>query len=274
MADEPVDPTTPVTPPVADAPAAEAAPVAPSPDEGVVEAELVEPTDVLPTFAPAEPAYAEPAAPAYAEPVAPVEEPVAGYAEPGPGAPQYVVVEAPREPRRHGNRGTGSLLAVAGAVIFGALLVGATYLLGLASGADGFAFVQYIKFYLPIVIFLIAFVLLVLIVNRGAWWTYILGSLVVGAVVYVGTAAAAAGVDQLSVQLGQLQAADVSSIGDGLGSPFVIVAAVLAREVALWWGSLIAHRGRRMTAKNRVAREDFDRQLADFHAKYGASSPV
>jgi len=264
MADEQVDPTTPVTPPAADEHAsapAEASPVEPAaadpgqPEE-VVEAELVEPTEANPVFPPAEPA----------------PEP-APYAE-QPAAPQYVVVEAPREPRRRGNRGIGSLLAVAGAVIFGALLVGATYLLNLAAGGDGFGFVLGIKFYLPIIIFVIAFVLLVLIANRGAWWAYILGSLIVGLVVYFGTAAAGVGADQVSEWLGQKPSGEVISFADALTRPFVIISAVLAREVALWWGWLIAHRGRRMTAKNRVAREDFDRQLADFHARYGASTPV
>ncbi len=262
MADEPLDPTTsPLVDPVdtskpqdaADTASAPTASDVPPLDE-VVEAELVETPDAP------EPLIAPPAEPVAAQPTGP--------------APQYVVVEAPRVPRKHGNRGIGSLLAVIGAVVFGALLVGATYLLGLASGDDSFAFVEQNKFYLPIVIFAIAFVLLVLLVNRGAWWAYILGSLIVGIVVYFGTAAAGAGLDQLAVQLGQLKQEDAGTFGAALSNHFVILAAVLSREVALWWGSLIAHRGRRMTAKNRVAREAFDQQLAEFHAKYGRTTAV
>jgi len=188
-------------------------------------------------------------------------------------APQYVVVEAPKVPRRYGNRGVGTLLAILGAVVFGALLAGIWYLVGILSGATSIVFLTALSFYLPIVVFAIAFILLVLVVNRGAWWAYIVGSLVVGAIVYFGTAGLQVALDSLATQFQWGSAPDAPrTFQEYLAQPFVIASGILAREVAIWWGSLIAHRGRRMTAKNRVAREHFDQQLAEFHEKYGRTT--
>ncbi len=264
-------------------------PVAEPAAEGVIEAELVEtaPPQVGTALPPMEAGLPpvesalppmEPGLPPVettALPPAPVAVGVPVAADPAATGqqPQYVVVEAPRLPRSHGNRGIGSILAVLGAVIFGGLLAVALYLRGLTIGVDSFAFVANLNFYVPIVIFAIAFVLLVLIVNRGAWWTYILGSLVVAVVVYFGTAAAGYGLAQGAVSLGQATPDSVASFGSDLTNPFVLIAAILSREVAIWWGSLIAHRGRRMTVKNAALRESFDQQLADFHERYGQTAP-
>jgi len=257
MADEPVDPTAAATPqaepaatvPGADMPSADMPLPPPPPAEEVVEAELVE------------------------VPEAPVTEPVeAPVAAEAGVAPQYVVVEAPRLPRRHGNRGVGTLLALLGAVVYGLLLLGATYLDSAVSGVGGLGILQNYKFYVPIVVFAIALILVVLVVNRAAWWAYVLGGLLVGLAVYFGTAGGVAGIDLLEVQLGWTTTDRTTSFDEGLSTPFVIIAAVIAHEVAIWWGAIIAHRGRRMTAKNRLAREAFDEQLAEFHAKYGRTA--
>lgn len=245
---------TPVAEPVAEAPAGEtpvvdesAAPesepyVEPTPAEEVVEAELVDESSATA----ADDLYSD----------------VYGTGETVP--PQYVVVEAPRAPRRRGNRGIGSLLALLGAVVFGAILAGITYLRG-AGSEDPAAFLGHLEFYLPIIIFAIAFVLLVVIANRAQWWAYILGSLIVGLVVYFGTAASA-------VVLYSWFGPETPTFEATLASPFVIIAGVLAREVSIWWGSLIAHRGKRVTHRNRLAREAFDRDLAEFRAKYGQTA--
>jgi hypothetical protein len=54
-------------------------------------------------------------------------------------------------------------------------------------------------------------------------------------------------------------------------SPGAIVAALLAREVALWTGAPIAARGRRVKARNIEARETFDREEAEAKAKRDAA---
>ncbi len=243
-----------------------------APAEEVVEAELIE-TETVETVDPAAQASESLAAaaaasaatgPVGAEPVAdtvpPAQWQMDGTAD---AAPQYVVVEAPQAPVRRGNRGIGALLALAGAVVYGGILVGVGWLLEYLAGRGGVAFLQDWHFYLPVILFAVVFVLLVLLVNRAGWWSYILGSLVVGIAVYFGTAAGDALIDEWS------RAAQSHSISEGLQAPFVIIAAIIAREVAVWWGSLVALRGRRVTARNRAAREAYDQDIADFRARYG-----
>lgn len=291
MAEDPHDPHT--TP----APSAEEPTAAP---EDVVEAELVEVETIEVTTVEAEPVDVEPALvePVVVEPVDPAAqagaslaaaaaaaaaatggaaaetsppaaappavEPVWQIDQAATGAqPQYVVVEAPQVPIKRGNRGIGALLALAGAVIYGGLLIGVAYVLEALSGRAGVAFLQDWHFYLPVGIFAVAFIVLVVLVNRATWWAYILGSVFVGLAVYFGTAGGNMLIEQWT------RTAEPQGFAEGLMTPFVILAGILGREVAVWWGSLIAMRGRRVTARNRAEREAFDRELAEFRARYG-----
>lgn len=291
MAEDPHDPHT--TP----APSAEEPTAAP---EDVVEAEFIEVGTIEVTTVEAEPVDVEPApvepvvvesvdpaaqagaslaaaaaaaaaatggaAAATSSPAAspPVLDPVWQIDQGATGAqPQYVVVEAPQVPIKRGNRGIGALLALAGAVIYGGLLIGVAYVLEALSGRAGVAFLQDWHFYLPVGIFAVAFIVLVVLVNRATWWAYILGSVFVGLAVYFGTAGGNMLIEQWT------RTAEPQGFAEGLMTPFVILAGILGREVAVWWGSLIAMRGRRVTARNRAEREAFDRELAEFRARYG-----
>ena len=49
----------------------------------------------------------------------------------------------------------------------------------------------------------------------------------------------------------------------GLVNPFTIAAALVAREVALWTGALIASRGRKVKARNADAQAEFAREQAE-----------
>jgi hypothetical protein len=61
-----------------------------------------------------------------------------------------------------------------------------------------------------------------------------------------------------------LSQADVSRFVASLWlNPYAITAAIIAREVPIWAGAWIARRGRRVTAKNREARTEYERLLAD-----------
>src|SRR5690606_37116804 len=114
-------------------------------------------------------------------------------------------------------------------------------------------------FYIPIIVFAIALIVLVVIVNRAGGGAYVLGSLFVGAAVYFGTI----GIDILVNWLvWQVQ----DSFAVFLASAFHIVAAILAREVAVWFGWIIARRGKKVAARNAVARAEFDAKLAEFRA--------
>jgi len=201
-----------------------------------------------------------PMAPETAPPAPPTPPAGDTWVVPPPAPQQVVYVQAPVPPRAAGNRGAGTLYALLAAVTFGVLLAGATWLIQYGTtGATGVGYLATWDFYIPIAVFAIAFILLVLLVNRAGWGAHVLGSLVVGAVVYFGTI----GIDLLVNWL-------VWQVQDGIGafllSPFHIVAAVLAREVALWFGWIIARRGKKIAARNAAARADFDARLADFHA--------
>jgi len=191
----------------------------------------------------------------------PVIDAAAGAAAAGAAQPNVVYVQTPLPPRDAGNRGFGTLIAVLGSIVFALSLAVVTYLIAFALGSTSVDFLTDLKFWLPVIIFAIAFVLVALILNRAPWWAHVLLSLVIGFVVYFGTIGAGLLVDWLVLR-------ETGNFADGLLSPFVIIAAVLAREVSLWFGAAIAVRGRKVVARNRVARENFERELAEYRAKY------
>ena len=205
------------------------------------------------------------------EPVAPTDQPddvVTSVPK-----PQIIYVTAPAAPRPQGNRGFGALIALLSTVLYAVLLALAGVLLGLiAEGELSFEFLGSGYFYAPVVAFLIGFVLLVLIANRAAWWTYIVGSILVGLFVYFGTIGfglLGSGVILEPERAGEL-------FREQLAVPFVIISALLAREVSMWVGAGIAARGRRVKERNIAARENYDRELAEKRAEHerGAATAV
>ena len=176
--------------------------------------------------------------------------------------PQVVYVQTPLPPKKAGNRGVGTLLALLATLVFAIVLALGTLVLGLVTGEQAsVAFLANIKFWLPVIVFGIAFILLVLVVNRASWWAYILGSLVVAAAVYFGTIGLGSLIDWLVLR-------ETTTFADAALSPFVILATLLAREVAMWFGAAIARRGRRVKERNAEARAAFDRELAEHRARY------
>lgn len=194
------------------------------------------------------------------------EVPSAAEAPAAEPAHRVVYVQVPAAPRKLGNRGVGSLIAIAAAVVFVAILALITAAIGVASTRSlSFGFLARADFYIPALFFLIAFVLLVLIVNRGNWWAYIVGSLLVGVVVYFGTIGLGLLTDGVVLMTPDEAA---QRFREYLGSPFVIVSALLAREVALWTGGIISRRGRRLRARNAENREAYERELATTRAEH------
>lgn len=204
----------------------------------------------------------------YVEPVTVhVEE--TPYVEPVAPA-QVVYVQTPPEPKKRGNRGIGALIAVGSGVVFAGVLALATALIGyFVTGAFSFSFLGSIQFYFPVLWFIVGFVLLVLIANRANWWAYIFGSILVALAVYFGTI----GLGVLNAGIIQLtpQEAGVLYVQQ-LSNPFIILSALLAREASLWFGSLIARRGRSVKARNAQAREEYQRTLAEKRAEREAAS--
>ncbi|MRG60190.1 hypothetical protein GE115_09965 [Agromyces sp. CFH 90414] len=178
--------------------------------------------------------------------------------------PQTIYVQAPERPKRQGNRGFGVLVALIGTVIFALLYAGAAYLVFLGqSGAESseliVEFVSRPIYWVPIVAFFIGFALLAAIVNRGPWWTYAVFGLLVGVFVYFSYLGGAL----LTVEAWTLtpeQAVDF--IDERWLDPFAVLAGVIAREIPIWLGGWIAARGRTVVERNRLADEEYERQLA------------
>lgn len=248
---------------------------------------------------PPEPAFVEPAEPVAVEPatvVEPVEIPEPDdtvhaaddsidygpvdtsdttevVAEPtGPSSPvQTVYVHAPVPPRKRGNRGIGSLIALASAIIFAAIYAGvvlAIVPLFAPPRAVGFEFLSFISsaaFFVPVLVFAAAFILLVLILNRASWWAYILGSLFVGVLVYLVSLGILLLINNV---VGMTPSGAARAFRSAAQSPIIVTAGIVAREVSLWMGAAVAARGRRVKARNAEAREDYDRDTARARADY------
>ncbi len=168
--------------------------------------------------------------------------------------PRVVYVDVPRAPKKKGNRGIGVLFAVISALVYAAVF--ATLLVVLGRGAA----LTTPVFYMPIVAFVLGSLLLVLVLNRAGWWAHVAGSVFVGLFVYFG---AVAGILLLSNVVLMTGDQAMSQFRAELMSLPIIIAALLAREVALWTGTAIAARGRSVKARNAEARAAFERESAE-----------
>lgn len=209
-----------------------------------------------------------------------VDEPALALSETGEVAPaspvQTVYVTASNPPRKKGNRGIGSLYAVLAAVVFAAVNAGVAALLILLVKPDGVAdafgtFVTGPLFYIPVLVFLVITVLWVLLANRASWWAWVIGSLVIAAVVYF----ASIGILLLMAGgFGLTATAATEAFYDFAANPVLIAAALIAREVAIWFGAAIAVRGRRVRERNYEAWETFEREEAEKRARFGGRTAV
>jgi len=173
------------------------------------------------------------------------------------GSERVIYVNAPIPPTAHSNRVIGGLLALVGAVVFAVLYALVAAGMIALRGAGGLTIADFVTdaiFWIPVLVYTIGFVLLVLLVNRAAWWAHVLGSLAVALVTYVGA------VGLLLVVTGIVGASP--GLAAVATSPFVIAAAIVARETAIWVGLLIARRGQRLAARNRAERAAFDAEQA------------
>lgn len=200
-----------------------------------------------------------------------VEAQPATFAEPVPAAApvQTVYVTAPVAPKKKGNRGFGALFALLALVTFAVLFAGVIAIAMLIfppqnAFGDAFAgFLGSIAFWVPLTVFLVLFLLMVLIVNRAGWSVWVLGSFLIAVLVYFGSI----GGNLLTSNIFQMtpeQAAD--GFRQLAGSAPVIIAAVLAREVTIWFGAAIASRGRKVKMRNLESQAAFEREIADSRA--------
>ena len=186
-------------------------------------------------------------------------------------SPHVVYVQTPAPPKKKGNRGIGSVLAIASGLIFAAAFALVVAAIANLSGIGRFTvtFLAQPSFYVPVLFYIIGAVLLVIIVNRAGWAAYVLGSIFVGLVVYFGTVGV--------LLLGQgvilkTPAEAAALLALGLTNPLVIAAGLVAREVSMWTGALISRRGRRLKVRNATAHETWEREVAEKKAEHERTS--
>ncbi|RZT58428.1 hypothetical protein EV140_2197 [Microcella alkaliphila] len=278
---------TPVEPVAAD-------PVTPTP-EAPAEPELVEPAPVEPVAPAPEPAAdpepavdpepaadAQPAAEPAAQPTTalPSAPPPAHGQQPEPAAdtaaaPQVVYVDAPARPKKRGTRGVGLAVVLLSTGVFAVLYALATIALALAlrpDGLNGFGgYLASAPFFVPVLVFAGAHLLLVIVANRAGWWIHVLGGFLVAVVVWVSFLGAAL---IAAEAIGATEAQQQSVILQQLVNPLGIIAAVLAREIPIWVGGIVARRGRAQTARNADAQAAYERDLAAHRASVQPAAPA
>ncbi|MEA9984577.1 hypothetical protein [Subtercola sp. RTI3] len=204
-------------------------------------------------------------------------QPQASYLPPGYVAPTTVMTPVLTPPKKRSNRAAGTLIALIGALVFAIVyaLVGAVILAFTVTTTRlpevMSQFVSSPAFFVPVIFFAIALILVVLIVNRANWWAYVLGGFLVAVVVY-GAAILGA---LLAVQAWTFSADQAAAFVRSLVmDPLTLAAAIVAREVPIWVGAWISSRGRKLKARNAADREEYDRAVADAAEQQAQASAV
>lgn len=200
------------------------------------------------------------------EPTVVEERPAPMVAPPAQPAPQVqtVFVSAPVAPKKKGNRGFGVLFALLGTLAFAVLFAAVIALIFLlvrpetAFGGSILGFIGSSAFWVPVSVFFVVFVLFALMVNRGSWVAWVLSSFLVAVIVYF----ASIGVILLfEGVLGMTPTEANEGFGQLALSAPLIVAAIVAREITIWFGAAIASRGRKVKERNLEARAAYEREL-------------
>ncbi|MEO6116249.1 MAG: hypothetical protein ABIP33_07685, partial [Pseudolysinimonas sp.] len=125
--------------------------------------------------------------------------------------------------------------------------------------------VQNAIFWIPIMMFALAFIVVTVILNRAGWWAHVIGSLLVALFVYFASIGLLLLVNNV---FGQTPAQANSAFGALATNPLMIAAALVAREVSIWIGLAIAARGRRVKVRNEETRTAWDREQDEKKAEY------
>ncbi|GAA1783953.1 hypothetical protein [Leucobacter iarius] len=188
-------------------------------------------------------------------------------------------VQTPMPPEIRGNRGAGVLIALVATVGFALVYAGvlalwiapsfppSTYFSeGLVPLLTSWAFIA------ATAAFFVGLVIVVLVVGRAGWWAYVLGGFFVALLVWAATVVGLRLVldSNLTVQgpLWQQPVGDpgwnpvelVRSLGFSVPA---LAAALVAREATVWFGAWIGSRGRRVTARNRAAIDEYETALEE-----------
>ncbi|WP_424937624.1 MULTISPECIES: hypothetical protein [Bacteria] len=271
----------------ADAPAARRPPEEDSDLAAFAAAEAAFPGTFGGTFTPPPADASTPAAPAVpAEPAAPAEPEIAttAYAPPAPAeqaetrvlppeplapvtsAQLPIFVQAPEPPRPHGNRGAIAGIGLVAAIAFAVLYLGATLGFGALQGDVtaaniGTVVLDHLRswsLWIPTAVFFVAFWLLGAVINRGRWGFWVVFGILVGALSYGGHILGAL----FAAPFWSQTASRNAEVIDGqLLAPLAIVAFVLGRELAVWFGAWAARSGARKNERNAEEQREYERVL-------------
>ena len=146
---------------------------------------------------------------------------------------------------------------------------GAAVIIAITPGArldaSFLGFVNNSAFWVPVLFYVVAAVVVALLLNRAAWWAHVIGSAVVALVVYWGSAGLLTLLTDVTQQTPDQAAATFWAFA---GSPILFIAAILAREVAMWVGLAISARGRKLRMRNAEAKAAYDAEQAEKKAEY------
>jgi hypothetical protein len=199
--------------------------------------------------------------------LAPEDRPAASTT---PAERQVVYVHAPVPPKVIHNRLFGALLALLGTAVYGLLYFGAVaVLIALTPGAffesSALGFVNSSAFWVPVLFFAFASIVLAIVLNRAPWSAHVVGSIVVAVFVFW----ASAGVLALLTNIVTMTPDQASAVFWSIaGNPILLISAILAREVPLWVGLAIATRGRKVRVRNAEAKAAYDSEQAEKKAEY------
>ncbi len=191
------------------------------------------------------------------------------------GGTPIMLVEEPLPPRRKGARAVGSAVALLAALIFAILFAAAFFAVGYLfdRAFDPMQTLQSVwlrpSYLLPVIVFFLAYWIITLIVNRAGWWAHVLGAFLVALLVYAAHIAGAF-MEQQGGWAGftAVPGIDAQSLAQLLLAPLSVLAFVIAREVPVWVGGIVARRGRKAREWNRQALEDFNAEHAERLATY------
>ncbi|MGF3052642.1 ABC transporter [Microbacterium sp. YY-03] len=183
----------------------------------------------------------------------------------GTAPAQPIFVQAPEPPLIRGNRGAAGLIGLLVAIVFAVIYLAARLLFSGINVVDTTALldetiaqISSFGFWVPVVVFYLTFWLLGAFINRGRWAYWVIFGLFVGLAAYAGHVLGAV-IDAHPWQISWNQALGI--MADELVAPSAIVALVIGRELPVWFGGWIAKRGRKVTALNNEAQEEYERTL-------------
>ena len=167
------------------------------------------------------------------------------------GAPVPPILLGAKQPGSlRSNRTAAGLISLIGGLLFAILY--ALAVLGLialrqspeAVIASTLSFLATPIYWLTTALFTGSFALLAVILNRGTWRAFVIGSFFVGVLTYV----AALGAGLIAIHAWELTFVEArATLWDSIAfSPLILIAPILGREIPLWLGVWISRRGKRV----------------------------